>query len=115
MTREEIEKAQVIKLSYFDTPMERIWYNIGCKDGLKAADAEPNLDSLWHDASEEPQDKNERILSYSEYFNCFFLDFPNYLMIKDGGQNKNWETVVLRYKMSKWAYVSDLFPKGGEE
>ena len=71
--------------------------------------------NAWHDASEEPQDKNERILSYSEYFDCFFLDFPNYLMIKDGGQKKNWETVVLRNKMSKWAYVSDLFPKGGKE
>lgn len=82
-------------------------------DGAEWADKHPV--NVWHDASEEPQDKNRRILSYSEYFDCFFLDFPNYLMIKDGGQNKNWETVVLRYKMSKWAYVSDLFPKGGEK
>ena len=81
--------------------------------GAEWADANPI--KVWHDASEEPQDKNERILSYSEYFDCFFLDFPNYLMIKDGGQNKDWETVVLRNKMSKWAYVSDLFPKGGKE
>ena len=112
MTREEIEKAQVIKLSYFETPMERIWYNIGCKDGLKAADAEPI--NVWHDASEEPQDKNKRILSYSEYFDYFFTDFPNNLMLKDGGQNKDWETVVLRNKMSKWLYTEDLLPKGGK-
>ncbi len=81
--------------------------------GAEWADKHPV--NVWHDASEEPQDKNRRILSYSEYFDCFFLDFPNYLMIKDGGVNKDWETVVLRNKMSKWAYVSDLFPKGDEK
>ena len=115
MAREEIEKFSVVEPYYFETDIEKRWYEIGQINGLRDADAEPNLESLWHDASEEPQDKNKRILSYSEYFDCFFLDFPNYLMIKDGGENKDWETVVLRNKMSKWAYTEDLLPKGGKK
>lgn len=82
-----------------------------------------DLSQVWHDASEEPQYKDKRILVYSEYFDYSFMDFPNYLIMKDGGQNKDWGTVVWRNKISKWAYVSDLFPnqfrnseqlKGGE-
>ena len=98
----------------FPSREQRDWskFKLEC---LKAADAEPNLESLWHDATEEPQYKNKRILAYSEYFDRFFVDSPSYLMIKDGGQFKNWETVVLRNKISKWAYISDLFPKGGEQ
>ena len=80
------------------------------KNGVKWADEHPV--NVWHDVSEEPQYKNKRILAYSEYFDYFFVDFPSYLMIKDGGQFKNWETVVLRNKISNWAYISDLFPKG---
>lgn len=115
MTRDEIEKISAVEPYCFETDREERWYEIGCIDGLKAADAEPNLESLWHDASEEPQYKNKRILSYSEHFDYFFTEFPNYLMVKDGGQNKDWETAVLRNKISKWAYESDLLPKGGEK
>ena len=79
--------------------------------GAKWADEHPNLESLYHDASEEPQYKGKRILVYSEYFDYSFTDFPNYLMMKDGGQNKDWGTVVLRNKISKWAYIDDLLPK----
>lgn len=50
-----------------------------------------DLSQVWHDASEIPQNKNKCILAYSKYFDYFFLDFPNYLMIKDGGQNKDWK------------------------
>ena len=41
--------------------------------GAKWADEHPNLERLWHDASEEPQYKNKRILAYSEYFDYFFV------------------------------------------
>ena len=43
------------------------------------------------------------------------VEFTRDRMKKDEGQFKNWETVVLRNKISKWAYISDLFPKGGEQ
>ena len=55
MNREEIEKISVSKPYNFDSYYEKIWYEVGCIDGLKAADAEPNLKSLWHDASEMPK------------------------------------------------------------
>ena len=80
--------------------------------GARWADEHPV--NVWHDTNEEPQYKNKRILGYSEYFDYFFVDLPSYLMILYGGQNDDWETVVLRKKISKWAYISDLFPKGGE-
>lgn len=38
-------------------------------DGLGVTDAEPNLESLWHDASEEPQvyeTEDGNIITYSE-------------------------------------------------
>lgn len=73
--------------------------------------ADNNPIDVWHDASEEPQDKNKPILSYSEYLDYSFIDFPNYLIVKYGGLNNNWETVVLRNKISKWAYLKDLLPK----
>ena len=120
MTREEIKHASKDYVNYLLDKQE--YHNEkytehdikqAFEKGAEWADTHPK--NVWHDASEEPQYKNKRILAYSEYFDYFFVDFPSYLMIKDGGQFKNWETVVLRNKISKWAYISDLFPKGGEQ
>ena len=111
MTREE----QIVEASkkFSEYEYNQTNFENGFINGAKWADE--HLVNVWHDVSEEPQYKNKRILAYSEYFDYFFVDFPSYLMIKDGGQFKNWETVVLRNKISKWAYISDLFPKGGEQ
>ena len=73
-------------------------------DGAIWADNNPV--NVWHDASEEPQD--------------------GYLLI-EFGENK-YDTLLLRHyfgesiwkiwcrekKIIRWAYISDLFPKGGE-
>ena len=78
-------------------------------DGIKAANAEPNLKSLWHDASEVPQGL--------------------YIVLCDGLDNRqwvvewlyidmsyaNWQDYVERISVSRWAYISDLLPKGGEK
>ena len=77
--------------------------------------ADDNPVNVWHDASEFPNDQDEYTLCYSEYYDCFFMETPKYLMKKDGGQTNDWETVVLVNKISKWAYVNDLLPKGGEK
>ena len=110
MTREE----QIVEASkkFSEYEYNQTNFENGFINGAKWADKNPV--NVWHDVSEEPQSKNKRILAYSEYFDYFFVDFPSYLMIKDGGQFKNWETVVLRNKISKWAYISDLSPKGGK-
>ena len=59
MTREEIEEFPRVKLNCFETDREEDWYTIECIDGLEAADEEPNLERLWHNAREEP--KNSKI------------------------------------------------------
>lgn len=108
MTREEIEKLSVVKPYRFESYFEEIWYKVGCIDCINAADAEPNLKSLWHDASEEPQD--------------------NYIVLCDGLDNlqwvencqhidiyyANWQNYAEAFKVIRWAYISDLLPKGGE-
>ena len=83
------------------------------KGGEKGADQHPK--NVWHSSEEEPLYKSQQILIYSDDFEYFFTDFPNYLIVKDGGQNKTWETAVLRNKISKWAYVKDILPKGKEQ
>ena len=108
MTREEMEKLSAVEPYCFETDSEERWYEVGCIDGLKAADAEPNLESLWHDPSEEPQD--------------------NYIVLCDGLDNlqwvencqhidiyyANWQNYAEAFKVNRWAYVKDLLPKGGE-
>lgn len=85
-----------------------------------------NLKQVWHDASEEPLDKDKRILSYSEDFDYFIMAFPNHLMIdvfhisKERKYNFNgeffdWSKIVAYFILTKWAYISDLLPKGGEQ
>ena len=67
-----------------------------------------NLNDVWHDASEEPQD--------------------NYIVLCDGLDNlqwvencqhidiyyANWQNYAEAFKVIRWAYVKDLLPKGGE-
>ena len=80
--------------------------------GAKWADQHPN--NVWHDASEEPllEDKeiiflNEQGISYiSEKFGGTFT----YML-----EELSWERFVELLRISKWAYISDLLPKGGEK
>ena len=104
MTREEIEKISAVEPYCFETDREERWYEIGCIDGLKAADAEPNLESIWHDVSEEPK-INEDVVLYDCCGN-FVTEFYN--------GDVTWNNIVLFHKATMWAYKDDLLPKGGE-
>lgn len=109
MTRDEIEKISAIEPYCFENDREEIWYKIGCIDGLKAANAEPNLKSLCHDASEVPQgpyivlcdglDNRQWVVEW------FYIDMSY----------ANWQDYVERIDVSRWAYIKDLMPKGGEK
>ena len=105
MTREEIEKISVSEPYCFESDREEDWYQIGCIDGLKAADAEPNLESLWHDASEEPN-IDEDVALFDSCGN-FVTEFYN--------GDVTWNNIVLFHKATMWAYISDLLPKGGKK
>ena len=109
MTREEIEKLSVVEPYRFESYFEERWYEVSCINGLKAADAESNLEILWHDACKEPQD--------------------NYIVLCDGLDNlqwvencqhidiyyANWQNYAEAFKVIRWAYVKDLLPKGGKK
>lgn len=106
MTREEIEKLSVVEPYRFESYFEERWYEVGCIDGLKAADAEPNLESLWHDVNEEP---NKYPILCEDEKNRVWIDHN----LKD--YIENWDMYVEFCEIVRWAYVKDLLPKGGEQ
>ena len=109
MTREEIEKISVSKPYRFESYFEERWYEVGCIDGLKAADAEPNLESLWHDAVKEPQ--GDYIILCDGLDNLQWVE--NYQHIDM--LYANWKDYVDAFNVIRWAYVKDLLPKGGKK
>ena len=76
--------------------------------GAMFADKNPDLSSLWHDANEEPQD--DLVIIYQDkHGDCWFATKRDIVIL-----NINWEcfaTVNIR----RWAYITDLLPKGGEK
>lgn len=98
MTRKKIEKFSIIKPDCFETDREEMWYKIGCIDGLNAADAEPNATKLWHSSNETPKGRKWIIL----YENAYDAQL-------------NWRKFVKSQAITRWAYISDLLPKGGEQ
>ena len=77
--------------------------------GAKWADEHPNLESLWHDAVKEPQ---------GDYI--ILCDGLDYLQWVEDYQHidmsyANWQDYVNAFKVIRWAYISDLLPKGGEK
>ena len=104
MTREEIEKIGAVGPYCFKTDREKRWYEIGCIEGLAAADEEPNLESLWHDAGEEPR-CHELLLGE---------DTDGFSIYRWCGQEDNWEAFVNETGLRRFAYIDDLLPKGGE-
>ena len=73
--------------------------------GAMFADNNPDLSSLWHDASEELKEdvdilfisKNGKVHKVSK------IDLSLYDWLKDNDDIK------------RWIYISDLLPKGGEK
>ena len=107
MTREEIEKFSAVEPCCFATDRQEVWYKIGCIDGLYAADAEHNLESLWHDVSEEPE--------LNQWFIAQIGDdaFDTFVMAMEKNQDwKNWSNGI---NIKMWAYISDLLQKGGKK
>ena len=107
MKREEIEEFPRVKLNCFETDREEDWYTIGCIDGLEAADEEPNLERLWHDATTQPE--------LNKWFLAQIGDdaFDTFVMAMEKNQDwKNWSNGI---NIKMWAYIDDLLPKGGKK
>lgn len=77
---------------------------MGFRKGAEWADKHPI--NVWHDASEEP--KRTPILCQNERGNVW-VQYHLRDYINAWREFKKYEYVV------RWAYISDLLPKGGEE
>lgn len=99
MTREE-QKAKESKKHYCD--------DINCYHaflhGAEWADKHPV--NVWHDASEEPQEDGWILVQFStDVYDTLAL--PRDVDV--------WRDFIKMRNFARWAYISDLFPKGGAE
>lgn len=79
-------------------------------DGAKWSDNNPDLSSLWHSANEEPKGNNWKILCQDEENGCWVENRTDAIDL-----HNTWNEYVEIEMVVKWAYISDLLPKGGEE
>ena len=111
MTREE-ETKEVYK-DYMNNGgmfQSNPWFYF--KAGTEWADKHPV--NVWHDVSEEPLLEETEIIFINEQDIAYICE-------RNGGSfsytllDYSWEEYVNSLKIKKWAYISDLLPKGGEK
>lgn len=83
----------------------------GFELGVKWADEHPNLSSLWHNASEEPKGDDWKVLCQDKYGDYFIVAYNPYEIECD----ITWDEYTNSLFISKWIYITDILPKGGEE
>lgn len=69
-----------------------------------------DLSQVWHDANEEPEGANWEILCQDENDGCWVENRIDAQLL-----HKNWDAYTEIEKIVRWAYISDLLPKGGEK
>ena len=70
----------------------------------------PNLESLWHDASEFPNKALPIIVEIDDD-----IEYSYEVISIDETDEKFWEYLVSDRDINRWAYVKDLLPKGGKK
>ena len=80
------------------------------ENGAKWADEHPNLESLWHDAHEEPQGEY-KIICQDEFEHVWLTDWKEVVKQHSSG----WEEYAACECIVHWAYVSDITQKGGKK
>ena len=85
---------------------ERFAAMCGFKEGALWAQRE-FINSLWHDASEEPDRKSSCIGRYK----CF----SDFVTFRYPIGSSSWKDYVRFSTLHKWCYLSDLLPKEGGE
>ena len=104
MTRKKLEEVlSEIEPYCYETNRKEYWYKMGCIDGLNAADAEPNLENLWHDANENPKENSVILVQWNIKGNSGYEFYY--------ADSINWDRFVELYGVSIWAYIDDLLPK----
>ena len=74
--------------------------------GVEWADEHPI--NVWHDASEKPRAKEWILVQFEE-------DEYETLALSESGVSTWFNVWVNEYRAIRWAYLRDLFPKGGEQ
>ena len=82
----------------------RIAYN----EGAAWADKHPK--NVWHDASEMPERFSCEILYEIRSGNGFEVTY-----LPEGLTADNWFNILKVCGIVRWAYISELLPKGGEK
>ena len=77
--------------------------------GARWADEHPNLERLWHDASEEPQGEY-KIICLDTLGNVWLTNRKQDMKHHQTG----WLECTVCECIIRWAYVKDLLPKGGK-
>lgn len=72
--------------------------------GAEWSDKHPK--NVWHDASEEPRYEEFLLAEETDEFNIYKLCRQE--------DNNSWELLVSAMGIIRWAYISDLLPKGDE-
>ena len=62
---------------------------------------------VWHEASEKPRAKEWILVQFEE-------DEYETLALSESGVNTWFNVWVDEYRAIRWAYITDLLPKGGE-
>ena len=70
--------------------------------------ANKHRDNVWHDAIEAPKLLNQWFLAQ-----IGDNAFDTFIMAMD--KNKDWREWSKGINIKRWAYISDLLPKGGKE
>lgn len=65
------------------------------------------VDSIWHDVTEEPRLNQYFLAQIGDYA------FDTFIMAMD--KNQTWRDWSNGINIKKWVYISDLLPKGGEK
>ena len=109
MTREEELQQAVVNFSEAHKYEEGLDYcslGIAFEEGAEWADLHPDLTALWHDASEMPKEGEWILIQFDEdsYDALVFCDMNAAAFC----------TCCKKYGSTRWAYISDLLPKGGE-
>lgn len=121
MTREEVKYASKDYVNYILDKQEYHNENYTESDirqafekGAMFADRNPDLSSLWHNASEEPQSNHKNIIYQTNYHSMYnvHIDFIPTCLRSCKITSRSWDEFVKEVNMRRWAYISDLLPKG---
>ena len=115
-SKRQLNIAEEAEERYLSSPLHQYYsaedLTKAFRDGAEWADMHPV--NVWHDASEEPLLEDKEIIFLNEqdiaYISVRFSGTFTFML-----EELTWEKFVELLRISKWAYIKDLMPKGGEQ